>query len=605
VPTFRRSLVLFIALLASLFAAKAEAQPHGRIQTGLRSTDGLKADLKYIVQTLGGNAAAYTDLEDTVAVFAIGVDTTKPVGMDIVIDPFEPDPLGAIVPTRRLFHVPVTELANFIRNNLNPIGINARRRGRTLYELNALKALGWAGWMQVFDSDYVSIGNLKSDVDIDAGVTDPAPRLTAMFAPGYDAAILLDNGPFEDEKNEAEERRKALAEMKKRQLEKLRRRTTESVEEFELRKLAVGQRMDRLQRLYVEVKKLSGGWTTDSAKGSANGLLSVTALDKTSLKEWLDSTGKEASRFSVVPETKDAVFSARANLPIDKFQQDQFKVFYEALRPVLKERLSKQDDATEAERTARQKVADLFIDELLSSLSIGLDGFIETIPTTGDKHSVVTAVRITDGAKILPILQQLPQAFEGWKLQEATETVEGVTIHRIDITGDLWDSLKDFYGASGEIFVGVEPDAVWIAGGNNCLDRLKKSIETVKSGSPAADGIVLKSKMRVGPIVRHLKEVGKEQGFSLEELTGSFKEGRVQQDAPRNAGDKERVGSNISKIDWQTKLEGGLKDITDDIARIEIKVDKGELTVASSVENGLLKGIGRVLGKITNDLIGG
>ncbi|MEZ6056562.1 MAG: hypothetical protein R3C01_07645 [Planctomycetaceae bacterium] len=581
----------FVSTATPLALAAPPGLPPNRVQTGIQSSQGLKDDLKYLVVTLGENPKAWEDIELAVDAFLPGVDLTKPVGLDLVFDP--------TTGKRKVLHVPIENSRDFFNNNLNPIGILSRRRSAGFYHLDGIAALGWEGWMRTpTGSPYGTISEVADDIPTSLPVQDA--RLLALFAPGYDSVAKIEGtaGDMTDRQNGVRKLRDNL-------LAGIKRRPDESVEEFDLRRLAGRQQMDRLERVFVNAELMMAGWTTDTTRQLGHGDVAFTALAGTDLQKTLLTAGTTPSYFGAIPEAKSVVFLSRLNVPIDEFTRGQFEEFYGSLRPVLKKRLAESEKGTAAQKEARQRIADQTLDMLLGTLKLGVaDLFVQTVPTTNGKNVIVAGVRSHDGQQVLSILREIPNAVTGWKLEEAVETVGTVNIHRLDISADIPDAIESFYGKSGEVFVGTSPEAVWFAGGEGALASLKATIQQVADGSPVADGMVARTKLRLGPVSRHIRDLSVEEGFSLSEFLGKVREGRQPREQTE-PGREKRSGGALSGIDWDSELREALKNVNDDLVESTIWVQGGKLTGKTEVEKGVLIGIGRIIGNIAGDLLGG
>ncbi len=598
-PTTSLRFALVALALGYAASGLAQAQDGGasavstkatRVVTGLSSANELINDLKHIVVELAGKQAAWDNtLYDSIDVFLIGVDPERPVGVDLVFDPDEG--------TRKQFQVPLADLTDFLEGNLEPIDIQSRRRGVDLYELHS-DTLEWDGFLRIVDN-YASISGRAEDVP--AKMSSPRIALDrALKSGGYDAGAMVENTHAG-----METRSQGFQKFRENMLAGIKKRTTETNDEFTLRKRLAEQQLERFERVFVQGEKLNIGWTADIRSNVGNADLALTALSGTELASLLDQFGAKPSYFTVVPTGPESVLSLRVNIPLDDFVRGQFSEFYQLSAPVWKHRIDTADEIPDGQKTARKQIVDALIGILDASRELdAIDSFVEIVPESGEKHSFLFGARTADGTQARKILEALPNAFEDWSVEFDVDTVEEASVHRVKFASNLPPAAQKFYGGAGEVYVALRNDSVWISGGTNSLDRLKEMITLVKGSSPEADGNVFHLSMRMGVILGHLDDIAAEEGFDLREFLGRP---QVPADETEDAeeGERRRPGQAISNFDWRGEALPVLRGASKDRMIISLqRQEGGGVSGRTQFEQDILRAAGTVIAEIAQEKLG-
>jgi hypothetical protein len=612
VNSLRKPWLLTAVMASALLADPGNAQSGNpqqsratRVKAGITSAEGVIEKLRYVVDGLAGQEKAWEEsLFPSIDVFLIGVDTTRPVGADVVFDPAEEE--GA----RKQFHVPIArnakqpgknELQIFLTDNLEPIDIQNRKLGRAgdYYKLDS-PTLDWEGYLRVVD-DYASIS--ATEADVPAGMPSPQAALDALLkSGGYDAAARIQNAA-----EGTADRKESFGKFREKMLTKVKKRTTETAAEYDLRRTLGEQQLDRLERMFVQSQEVTLGWTTDVKKNEARADLLLTALPGSELARAVAQFGAKPSYFAAVSTTGDALLSGRVNLALDEFMLAQLDKFYDQSQPVWKKKIADRlgkDGITEANVAARQQIADLFAAMLREGKSLGaLDGFVEMTPTAAGMHTVLFGIRAADGNKAIDILKLIPEAVQGWQVELNVDSQGGAAIHKITLKANQPEAIKKFYGGTGELFVATSPEAVWISGGENALSRLKETIELVGKSEKTADGVVFSMNLRLGPTLTHLDELAQEKGFNLEEWLGRSKAAAEEPEAEEEG--RRRPAQALAGFDWRgvalPELKGAEQDRVHTVIRREAN---GQITGRTRIERDVLKAAGKVIAKIAEEKLG-
>lgn len=583
-------------VLCGVLAAPGAAQsgtPGGprpmRVVSGIPSATRLLGDLEFIVAKLAGEKKTWEEtLLPTAEVFLMGVDTERPVGTDIVFDR-----AGG---QRKQFQIPIKDLKEFRDENLEPIDIQSRRQSPDYYTLHS-DSLNYDGFMRYVDA-YASIS--KKEVDVPAGMASPKVALDALLGPGnYDAAASAVN-----DADGMADRMAAFQEFRENMVAGITRRPTETPEAFELRKRLAHQRVERLERLFVQGESLLAGWITDETQGEARGEVAFSGLPGTDLAKIIAKFGAQASYFAAVPTTDDYLVHGRMNIPIDQSLQEQVDEFYKLVAPVWKQRIDGDTDLTATQKAARHKICDLGLEMLHEGRVLeALDACIEITPTGTGTNVLICGIRTADGTKAIEILKLIPDALGDLALEQNVETVGDVAIHRFKCTGKIPASLTSFYGSENEVFVATHKDSVWIATGTGSLDKLKASIRLVSTTTVEPNGDVFIGKVRLGPVLTHVDDLAVETGFDAKKFIGQ-PIGPVTGSSTADA-DKKKPGAALASVDFRSIALPVLRASQNDRFILHVRQEGGMIKADTKVEGGVLKAAGKVIAKVAAERLGG
>ncbi len=586
----------------------AQAEEPARFHTGLRSAEGLLKDLEYLTVKLSkaelvGKQKAIFDknIQPNIDIFLIGVNPQLPVGMSFLFT--EETGQGT------LLQIPVEILkGDFIELNLDPIGITAEkdRKDKTLYELSGDT---FNGWMRAKgDHKYASIAKLKTDVT--EGVVTPDVTLNALFAKGYDFVAYSLNS-----ESEARVRSAAFKKLKENRVSALKKRTDETQEAFNLRKLMLEQQMDNIGQLFAETLLIEGGWSTDADKKRGLGQSHWTAMADTHFARWIKQLDAEKSHFASVQDNDNSVFTARALLPISDTTHAHLKELYQLSPTVLKQQFEAEAKLNPEEKSARSGAANAGLEALNKSLDQRVvDLFLEIAPTEGKYHSFVLGTRSVDNrAAIETLVGHLGKVRTGWSSKTNIETQGETQIHSFTVSKPP-QAMLDFYGGDGTVYVAAGPEFVGFATGVGSLDVLKKLVEQATTGERKAyDAFVdIRFHARQSLEVTHaflaekdfdLLRLMPSQGMksgSTEPKAGDDKE---EQKKPAAGGAADKL-SALKNFDWeQTAIDA--MPVTDDLVTIQMKLVNGALDSEVTASEGVMAGVGAVIAKFAKENFGG
>ncbi len=608
----KKSWIRTAALCAAFgMGSTAWAEEPAKLHAGMRSAKGFLADMEYLVVKTAKDKATQDkqkaifekDIKPNIEIFLIGVNAELPVGSSIL--------LSAETGKRKLLQIPVEILvADFIDGNLDPIGIVAKkeRTDKTLYKLtgNALKN---DSWMRVKgNNSYASISEDKNDIPV--GIVTPDVTLNALFAKGYDFAFTSLNSEAE-----AKIRTAAFQKLKENQLAALKKKSDETQEAFDLRKLALTQRVDNMGQLFADTLLLDGGWSTDEAKKQGLGQSHWSVLPNTAFAKWNAQLEGEKSHFASLSGSDKSVFTARVLFPLTPTDLAQLKEIYKLSPTVLKQKIEADPALNADEKAATNGAVDSGLEALNKGLESGaIDMFLDIAPSEGQFHSFVLGMRSVDiRAPMETLVGHLGKVRTGWSSQVNIETIGETKFHSFKVA-KIPEAMLKFYGGDGTVYVAAGPDFVGFATGVGSLDVLKKVAAQATTGEKKALEAFIDVRFHARESLEVTHAFLKEKDFDLLKLlesngfqTGTPEPKVVEPGKPKKPvvrGQKNDTMSILKNFDWQqTAIDTMLG--TDDLITIQVKLVKGELLSEIKVAEGVLTGAGAVVAKFAKENLSG
>lgn len=573
-----------------------------RLHSGLGNAEGLIQDLEYLTAKLAKQTTIFEkNIKPNVEIFLIGVNPKLPVGMGLLLD--------AETGQRRLMQIPVEDLKDdFIGGNLDPIGIVADkdRKDKTLYELSGGV---FDGWMRVKgNGQYAFISKKKEDVPSE--VTTPDAALTALFAKGYDFAAYSLNTDAE-----AKVRTAAFQKLKENRLESLKKKTDETQEAFDLRKLVITQQMDGFGQLFSEILLLEAGWATDEAKQTGLGQSHLTAMPETSFAKWITQLEGEKSHFASLAGNENSVLTARALFPLSAQKVTNLREVYKLSPTVLKQKIEAEKDLNAEEKAARAGAVDAGMEALTRSLDMGVvDLFVDIAPSEEKLHSFVLGMRSADNrAAMETLVGHLGKVRTGWSSQVNIETVGETKFHSFKVVNPP-KTMLDFYGGDGSVYVAAGPDFVGFATGAGSLDVLKKVAEQATTGEKQALEAFVDVRFHARESLDVANSFMSEKDFDLLKLmqNSGFSKGAADAKSTDEGKEKKAPGtgkannklSALKNFDWQKTAVDAMVG-TDDLVTIQMKLVSGAIEGETKLSEGVLTGLGAVIAKFAKENLGG
>ena len=585
-----RTICLFGLLLGAADCLRAE-EASGRVVTGLSSSQKLIDDLEYMVVGLADKQTSWDDnVFPNIDIFLIGVDPSLPVRFDVLLRPDEGQIYQPIIP--------VADLEDFLDNNLDPIGIEAKRdrRDRTLYELSGTV---YEGWLRSLTSpNYVVISKRKDDVP--KGMTHPHRLHKELIRDGSLVFVLLDNS-----NQELDQRQAAYATFKENTLEDVQKRPDESRAAFELRSAIVAQQLDLLGMWFTEAERVEYHLTIDPAQHEGISDLLFSSIPETGLAASIDRIEDSPSRFAALKPRENSILSLRVNFPVDPRQAENYRQVYQLARPVLEDTLHNEESASPGEKEARVAIAHLLLDILTESSELGIaDGFVDVFPNQ-EQHTALLGVRTLATDKIQELISKLGEGIEQWSVEMNVDRAGDVPIHKLLMGTRLAPVLSEYYGDSGEIFLAVSEETFWLAGGVNALEELKQAIATVANSEPGKpDQVLLDLTMKMRPVLDSFHRYLQEEDLAIFDLLR--KQISLQQTARRaekaEQGDEsERRSASLADFEWQETAIAALSGADDTLHFKLVRSESGALTGEGLGAKAVLKAVGAVIAQFADE----
>lgn len=525
VPSILTSLILSACLQSAIADEKKEQSEkplENRLTIMQSSADGLIGDLEYMVKTLAKQSKTWRDyIEPNLEIFLDGVDTKKPIRVDIYYD----EKLGDFY--RLSF--PYSNFKDF-RNNIDASGITSKEKAMGLYHLSD----GYDGWMRTKFNYAIFVPEDKKEFaskDIPSPLDDLQPLIKAEF----DTAVLIDH-----DKLGMEQRQKNFAEINKNVLAGIKKKSTESVAEFELRKLLAANQLAEMEQYYVEIKHLEAGWVTDSEKNEGRGSLKLTALEGTELAGALKQLTEAKSKFVEIPESKDFVISGRLFFPIVKSRQDRYKALYKAFLPVQLKKIEKKKEYSQEQKKAAQSALEKVIAMLRQELDLGyIDGFVEMRRVKQDDpqsaHELVAAMHAVKGKDAEEIIKLLPKINDAFKVKMDIETVGDLHIHEIVMSKNVLPMIDSLFGTPCKIQLATSDNLLAIAVGENAKKWLIETLTHINKTEAKPVPEFVKFKGHIKPFVialskrKEKKDLEESIKATREKLIEAFDEKKFKQ----------------------------------------------------------------------------
>jgi hypothetical protein len=505
VPAWFRAALAAAAVLGWGACLSAQPSAESRIRVVVSGAQGVRDDIKYILELAPGNLKKQAKTVDEILEgFQQGVDPRQPMAVDFVFSANE-------LLYQPIFPIEAFEGRNGFLANLNAFGWKVQGPVNGLYTITEPPRQAPRGTKKTatpktaatpakpFFMRYVH-GHAflaSRQTDLPANVADPSAELKKLVGTADVVAEI---------KNDAATLPARLAAFKefRKQIEAaLKYKRGEAEADFALRKLSTEQTFNELERFLIETQRLEVSWTTDPAGKTGRGALRLEALPKTSLEHSVEQLVQRPSYFAHVKLHEDKpVLALKVNFAIDELRSQHARDLYAALRPVIKLRYDERPALTAAGKAAAKEASDKLLDLFESARAIQvLDGFID-LHVSGEQHTGVCGIRCVDGDKVVDLLGYLPKIREGWDVQTHVEEHGGVKIHKVHIAPHRHEEFHALFAGEPVVYIGTSADAVWGAAGVGALDELKAAIDQASQPPPdTVDPEFFRLKINFGPLV--------------------------------------------------------------------------------------------------------
>jgi hypothetical protein len=563
-----------ICLLTSLVTNPVLGQEphHPKVSIVHRGVDTLKADLKSLIDlTSEAEQEQWLNLQDYLDLFAIGIDTERPIRVDI---------LTGIQPTAYMIWLPYPEDGHFdLRDNLNSFEFETRRDPQ---DENLFRFLPPdQGWLRILpDIRYAVLvfttpqdDALLKQLLMKAG--DPLPEVQSLLDTGASMGVQLING--ETSAEDQQKRRDSFAELRDVSMDAVQKRPDESETEYALRRLALSNQLDELERLMVESEALKGWVALDRENNTAELKFTATAIAETSLAVTISEFNQHPDAFAAVAPMEGAVFSGRLNHPIDELRQKNALAFIDLLGKDIDGRVAESTKLSTTEKDATLKLFHGLADLISEGIKTGnVNGFTESKPDGAGDFTTVSAVSSPNAAKLVDILPLLTQAGKDNTVELNIESVDGVTIHKIALAKGFVDLIDRIFGDSRDLYIGTSDSHVWLASGEGSLDLLKSMIQSIKE--PESNKRTLTASINLLPWVVRWKQIADEK------------------EQPEDAEARQQWRESLRRLGDAVEA---LK--TDDSLSIDIPVTEEMVSGQFKFDTGLLRFVGKEIAAFTKE----
>jgi hypothetical protein len=584
---------------------KAAQEKPARIIAGIASANRLFEDLEMMVVELAGKKKSWEDnVYPNLEVFTIEVELDRPVRQDRVFDP--------TIGQHKAFIIPVLKkgLRPFLDDNLAPIGIDAKRiaakttPASPFYDLTGDVFPEGTKWFLRHQFDTAVITQGESEIPKD------------MADPSLDHKGLLDGENSYDlvvqmltTKEDAASRAKSIEKLRKELDSSLESpRDDESPAAFKLRKRIAEQSLGSFEQFFTQSQRAFFGLSTSAETKTTHGDIIVTALEGTELAKIGENLGKTPSYFAGIVEPKDPVLTGRVNLAIDPKMQKRISDFAELSEPVGHERIDKEKKTTPEQKAARKKIESAILQIVGKNATLGVwDGLAEVTKQDSGTHVLIMAVKASDDGKLKSIVEQLPNAHEGYTVKTSAEKIGDVEVHHVTRAKQN-DVAKKFWGST-DLYLAAGPDAIWMAKGQGGLEVLKAYIGKLgEKPADAATGRLAHLRFHAKPILEVNESFWEEMNIDLTKSLESMGLGLKKKDEPKKAvrpGQKEGKSTQAALKDYKW-AEVALPAMDGKVDVIELTVDKTDKAVEGKidVQTEVLKALGTVIADFADKNLG-
>ncbi len=450
------TLVLLLALASPRRAKAQDTAP--KVTAVMHSADRLLEDLKLLSDlTTTTEKKQWDNISGIIETFLFGIDTKKPIGIEVLLGGEEEE---------YRFALPVANLKEFIDENLGGFEINSRKIGAGLYRLSEKKDT--LGYMR-HRKGYAAISESRAAL---SGVVDPVARAAALAPRKHSVGGLIKNKP------EGQDARRTAFEPIRNNLQSaIKIRKNETPTELALRKELLAYELGEAERFVVESESLALGFRIDPKTKQAVLDLDLSAIDGTSLDNWIGGLSKTPSHFASVPKPEGSILSFRIHHPLDEFRKTSLQAVLAATRNAIQGDITRTTSTTDEQKAASTKVLDTIVATVQSSLQKGiLDAFVEVSPVEGGHNVLVAAIRTVQGDRLRAALVAIPGSTLATDVKLDVAKAGDVAIHELTIPASFHDDFAKIFGPNKTILIGTSADAAWCAAGPGALEALQAAI---------------------------------------------------------------------------------------------------------------------------------
>ncbi len=498
---------LVLTTLALVHTASAQTPQDARITVAHPGFNLLKSDLKKTVDlTTPVEQKQWENIQGYIDTFIIGIDETREVQVQV---------MTGVDPAGYLICVPLQAKGDPsvpFRENLDSLGYRLTRSpdDRKMYSIES--DANEYGWMKIDVELKYAFFMITSNKAV-------LPQLKQIVLKAALNPTILNENMIAELKNTdglaaaIAHRVEAFKPIRDEAMKLIKQRPDERATEFELRQSSARQLYHEAEDILSQSDQLLMTLTMDRKNAAAPKVslrTTVTALAGTPMEAIIAQYGKQSDAFAGLQRLKGSALSLRSSHPLDQVRKKHLIETLTLTKADIAARLSTSKTRTDAEKAAFNKFVAGVISVLESSVTSGhLNGFVEAIPDGKDQFTTVAAFVSPAAADLNQILPLLTDAGKGNAVEMNLEKVGDVDIHKIRIAQGFVAIFDRVFGVHNDMFIGVGPQQVWMATGQDGLATLKSTITAV--GEPAVNPVVFRIDANMLPWAKRIDEVAKKE----------------------------------------------------------------------------------------------
>lgn len=574
--TIIRSVSLLVLItLALAQSTSAQSPQDARITVAHPGFNLLKSDLKLTIDlTTPGEQKQWENIQGYIDTFIIGIDETRE---------FQVQVMTGINPEGYLFCVPLQDggdPSTAFRENLDSLGYRLTRSptDRKMYSI---------------ESDANEYGWMKIDVELRYAffmiTTNKAllPQLKEIVLKAALTPTTLNENMIAELKNSdaspaaITHRVKAFKPIRDVNMARIKQRPDEKPATFQLRQTSARHLYDEAEEIMSQADQLLVSLTLDRTNPAATKVslrTTATAIPGTAMEAAIAQYGTQSDAFAGLKRLAGSALSLRSSHPVDEVRKTRLNETLSLIRANIEARLKANKTRTDAEKAAFNKVVAGVISVLESSVTSGhLNGFVESVPDGKDRFTTVAAFISPTAPELNQILPLLTDAGKGNSVQMNVEKVGDVDIHKIQIAEGSVSLFDRYFGIQSELCIGIGPQTVWMAAGQDGLATLKSTIAAV--GEPAVNPVVFRIDLNLLPWAKRIDEVAKKEKTEV------------------RTTDEEKLARERARV----RERAIAAFATDDDVSLEITTEGGMWVGEFTGNTGLLRFVGKMMSAFSKE----
>lgn len=595
---------LSLSPIASSQEKPAGAAAKPVITVVLPSVEKLNEDMK-LAFDLAGDEKGFNTLKETMDVFIVGVDQTKPGGLRLYSSPTGLQYVVSLpVKNEKDFKEFLMNLWDLDLKSANPpapallpqvpAAIRAKLPGLKLGKNERLMFNLFDGFLrfeQVNPKEgQVHIGKQLADIRAVKG------GMAVSDLKGHDVYATID-GTLET----PEARKKSFEKAKSEILGALKKGEKEEETAFALRKSISEHQVAELERFFSESSAINFGWDTDNVQKMAKIAVELTAVPQTTLEQSVELIGQTPDEFAGVTAA-NAVLQASINFPLDPLRKARVEETSKLAREHLKARIDADEKKPAEQKATDKNLVDLVFDVVDGIGKMGIvNGFARTWKNDDGSLTSIGGVKVPDASAFVAILQKFAERGEAAKVELKVETEGDVELHRLTIPS-LAQDYPELFAKDGSIYIGTGAGAFWFGTGEKALDRLKLAIQEVKTAGPKP-GPAMDGKVQLLPWIEVLDKVRARRPAAAPKavVKEDKKDDKKKAGRDKDADDKaERAKGILADLQLRKVALEAFKEGKDTLSMSLTREEK-TVKVNMVLDEGIIRFVGKALSKFVKD----